>query len=101
MEDNKKLEIKAVVVTEFDNYPTKIDLGREIESGFIFGKYANNEHYSITELLDIILEVEQEKNPPIVIEEVITPETIRLDLEEQIASEPIVESEIPFIDDGN
>ena len=64
MTDEKKLQIKGIMLTEWDNYTSKIDLCRMIEEGFIFGKYANNEHFLLEELMIIADEIELEKNPP-------------------------------------
>jgi len=64
MEELKKLQIKEIMLKEWDNYPNKTDLCKMIEEGFIFGKYAENEHYSIDEISAIADEIELEKNPP-------------------------------------
>ena len=69
MEESKKLQIKEIMLAEWDNYPNKTDLCKMIEEGFIFGKYASNEHYQIDELVAIADEIELEKNPPEVTEE--------------------------------
>lgn len=64
MNENKKLQIKEIMLAEWDNYTSKLDLCRMVEEGFIFGKYAQNEHYLIDELIAIAKEIELEKNPP-------------------------------------
>ena len=64
MTDEKKLQIKEIMLKEWDNYPNKTELAKMIEEGFIFGKYASNEHYQIDELVAIANEIELEKNPP-------------------------------------
>jgi hypothetical protein len=69
MSDEKKLQIKEIMLKEWDNYTNKIDLAKMVEEGFIFGKYAQNEHYNIDELVAITTEIELEKNPPTPTEE--------------------------------
>lgn len=64
MEELKKLQIKEIMLKEWDNYPNKTELCKMIEEGFIFGKYAQNEHFNIDELVAIADEIELEKNPP-------------------------------------
>ena len=64
MEELKKLQIKEIMLKEWDSYPNKTELCKMIEEGFIFGKYAQNEHFNIDELVAIADEIELEKNPP-------------------------------------
>jgi len=64
MEESKKLQIKEIMLAEWDNYPNKTELCKMIEEGFVFGKYAQNEHFNIDELVAIADEIELEKNPP-------------------------------------
>ena len=64
MEESKKLQIKEIMLAEWDNYPNKTELCKMIEEGFIFGKYVQNEHFNIDELVAIADEIELEKNPP-------------------------------------
>ena len=76
MDENKRLEIKNLILQEYDNFE-KIELCRKIEYGYIFGEYANNEHYLLSEIISIYDEVYLEKNPlpePEVIEEPTEPE---------------------------
>lgn len=68
MTDEKKLQIKEVLLAEWDNFQYKNELAAMVVNGFIFGKYAENEHYSIDEVYAIVQEIELEKNPPEVIE---------------------------------
>lgn len=65
MDENKRLEIKNILLAEWDNYTNKVELCKMVEEGFIFGKYANNEHFSIDEIVAIADEIELEKNPPL------------------------------------
>lgn len=77
--DEKRAEIKALVILNWDEFYTKEELTEDVELGYIFGKYASNQHFSKEWIMDIINEVELEKNPPIeevVVEDVIPPETI-------------------------
>lgn len=69
MNENKKIEILAIINRDWDNYENKIDLAKEIENGYIFGPLGENEHYTISEIMELIKEVELEKNPLPVIEE--------------------------------
>lgn len=69
MNENKKIEILAFINAEFDNYPDKSEMAKEIEHSYIFGPLGQNEHYSIDEIVDLINEVDLQKNPPIVVEE--------------------------------
>jgi len=72
MSDEKKLQIKEIMLAEWDNYPNKTELCKMVEEGFIFGKYSNNEHFSIDELVAIADEIELEKNPPTPTEEIVS-----------------------------
>lgn len=69
MTDEKKLQIKQIMLAEWDNYQDKHELAKMVEEGFIFGKYASNEHYNIDEIVAIADEIELEKNPPTPTEE--------------------------------
>lgn len=68
MTEEKKLQIKEILLNEWDNYQFKNELAAMVVDGFIFGKYAENEHHSIDEVWAIVQEIELEKNPPEVIE---------------------------------
>lgn len=71
MDENKRREIKNLILHEYDNFK-KIELCRKIENANIFGEYANNEHYLLSEIISIYDEVYLEKNPlpePEVVEE--------------------------------
>lgn len=74
MTENKKVEILAFINVEWDNYPDKSEMAKEIEHSYIFGPLGHSEHYSIDEIISLINEVELEKNPlpkPTQIEEII------------------------------
>ena len=64
MTDEKKLQIKEIMLKEWDNYQDKHELASMVEEGFIFGKYGTSEHYNIDEIVAIVDEIELEKNPP-------------------------------------
>lgn len=64
MDELKKAQIKDILLKEWDNYPNKTELAKMVEEGFIFGKYASNEHYNIDAIVAIVDEIELEKNPP-------------------------------------
>jgi hypothetical protein len=59
----KIAEIKANIVLEWDNVYTKEELVTKIEMGYIFGKYAQSEHYSKEFISGLVDEVDLEKNP--------------------------------------
>lgn len=61
MEENKKTEIKQLILDRWEE--EKYSLCKDIEQGYIFGKYANNEHYLLSEIISIYDEVYLEKNP--------------------------------------
>jgi len=61
MTEEKRQEIKNLIDSRFEE--DKTTLCRDIEQGYIFGTYADNEHYNIDEIVDIWNEVYLEKNP--------------------------------------
>ena len=61
MTGEKRQEIKNLIDSRFEE--DKTTLCRDIEQGYIFGTYADNEHYNIDEIVDIWNEVYLEKNP--------------------------------------
>ena len=65
MNDNKKAEIKALVESRWASSPSKVQLAKQIEKDYIFGEVANNEHYKIDEIMEVVKEVDLEKNPPV------------------------------------
>lgn len=64
MDEKKKQEIKDLMLKLWDSFEDKNALAKDIEIGYIFGKYSNNEHFQIDELISLIKEVELELNPP-------------------------------------
>lgn len=64
MNDEKKLQIKEILLNEWDNFEYKNELAAMVVNGFIFGKYAENEHLNIDEVWAICQEIELEKAPP-------------------------------------
>lgn len=76
MTEEKKVEILAFINAEWDNYPDKTEMAKEIEMGYIFGPLGENEHYLIDEIVALIKEVDLEKNPLPVVEEPIIEEPI-------------------------
>ena len=76
MTEEKRQEIKNLIDSRFEE--DKTTLCRDIEQGYIFGTYADNEHYNIDEIVSIWNEVYLEKNPipePEPVDEVIEEET--------------------------
>lgn len=72
MTEEKRQEIKNLIDSRFEE--DKTTLCRDIEQGYIFGTYADNEHYNIDEIVDIWNELYLEKNPipePEPVEEVV------------------------------
>ena len=61
MTEEKRQEIKNLIDSRFEE--DKTTLCRDIEQGYIFGTYADNEHYNIDEIVDIWNEVYSERNP--------------------------------------
>jgi len=61
MTEEKRQEIKNLIDSRFEE--DKTTLCRDIEQGYIFGTYAENEHYNIDEIVDIWNELYLEKNP--------------------------------------
>ena len=74
----KITEIKAIINTEWDTFYTAEELASHIEEGYIFGPYGTSEHYKRDFIMDLIKEVDLEKNPPapIVEEPVVLPEEL-------------------------
>lgn len=70
MNEEKRLEIKNLILSIWDEYEDKIELSNVVMLGYIFGEYASNEHYLLSDIISICNEIQLEKNPP-VIEEVI------------------------------
>jgi hypothetical protein len=60
MNEEKKLQIRGIVEQEYDNHPDQAELAKSIMEGFIWGKYAKNEHYNIDDIIAIIHEFELE-----------------------------------------
>ena len=67
--DSKKLEIKDNISKHWDDFYTADELATYIENGYIFGTFANDEHFLHSDILQLVSEVEAEKNPPIVVPE--------------------------------
>lgn len=61
MTEEKRQEIKNLIDSRFEE--DKTTLCRDIEQGYIFGTYAENEHYNIDEIVSIWNELYLEKNP--------------------------------------
>ena len=60
----KIAEIKEVINDHWDDFYTKAELARDVCNGYIFGKYATQEHFNIDEIEKYVDEVDLEKNPP-------------------------------------
>lgn len=65
----KIAELKLKISEKWDDFYTKIELCTNIEMGYIFGPYAQSEHYSKDFLMGLIDAVDLEKNPPPVVEQ--------------------------------
>lgn len=72
--ENKKVEILAFINAEWNNYEDKNEMAKEIEHSYIFGPLGQNEHYLIDDIMALIDEVELQKNPLPIIEEVVAEE---------------------------
>ena len=65
MTDEKRNEIKDILLKEWDNYTDKTKIINMVIDGYIFGKYAHSEHYLIEDIMPIVQEIEKEKTPVI------------------------------------
>ncbi len=66
MNEEKKVEILAIINSEWDKYSDKAEMAKEIEHAYIFGPLGENEHYNIDDISALIKEVSLEKNPVII-----------------------------------
>jgi hypothetical protein len=71
MSENKKIQILALINQHWDDFYTAQELAVYLEDGFIFGEFGDNEHYLTDEFMQLIKEVEAQKNPQVVVEPVI------------------------------
>jgi len=76
MTEEKKIEILALINSEWDLWDDKTELAKKIEHDYIFGPLGENEHYLIDEIVALVKEVDLEKNPLPVVEEPIIEEPI-------------------------
>jgi hypothetical protein len=74
MNDEKRQEIKDLIDSRWEE--EKLVLCNDIMEGYIFGKYADHEHYMIDEIIGIWDEIYLEKNPLPVVEEEVVEEPI-------------------------
>lgn len=70
MTEEKKVEVLAFINAEWDNFPDKVEMAKTIEHSYIFGPLGENEHFNIDEIVALIKEVDLEKNPLPVVEEI-------------------------------
>lgn len=72
MEDNKQSEIQGHVNSKWKDSSLKeqVKLAKQLENDYIFGKIASNEHYNIDELMKVVKQVDLEKNPPVIEQEI-------------------------------
>ncbi len=63
MDEAKRAEIKGHIDDAYEVGCDLVALGRSIETKYIFGPIANNEHYKISEIMAIVHEVNDEHNP--------------------------------------
>ena len=61
--DGKKEELKNAIRFLWDEFYTKEELEQDIELGYIFGKYASNQHFQREWIMELIDEIELEKAP--------------------------------------
>ena len=66
MEDTKRAEIKQHIIDTWNDWQYPEDLAQDLKLKYVFGPYGNNENYLISDIWETVLEVQQEKNPPIV-----------------------------------
>ena len=64
--DDKKTEIKANIAAHWDDFYTADELAVFIENGYIFGMFAHDEHFLYSDIMELIAEVNLEKNTPFV-----------------------------------
>jgi len=69
METIKREEIKQHIIEQWNLFKYKQELAANIKIKYVDGTYATQEHYNIDEIWEIVQEVENEKNPPLVQEE--------------------------------
>ena len=58
-----KEDMKKHIEEEWDNYDTKESLATAIMEGYIFGKYAKNEHYQLEDIRKLVDEAYAAKQP--------------------------------------
>jgi len=63
MNEEKKVEIKSLLLSLWDSHEDKTLLAKEVMEGYIFGKYSTNEHYNIDEIMLVVDEINVEKLP--------------------------------------
>lgn len=63
MTEEKKVEILALINSEWDLWEDKNEMAREIMMKYIFGPLGENEHYTIDSLVELINIVKAEKEP--------------------------------------
>ena len=59
--EEKRKEIKEVLLKEWDSADNRHALANSVMEGYIFGKYAQSEHYPIELFNEIIAEIDAEK----------------------------------------
>ena len=86
--DNSE-KVKEVILKQWNEFYSKEALAEDVELGFIFGKYAENEHYQREWIMGLINEVELELNPVVVEEPVI--EEVKEEVVSPVKEEPVEE----------
>jgi hypothetical protein len=65
-----KFKVKELINLHWDDFYTPRELAEFLLNGFVFGPFGRNEHYLIDEYMTLINEVEIEKTPIEVVEDV-------------------------------
>jgi len=88
-------KVKETIVQNWESFYTKEDLIDDIEQGYIFGKYASNEHYQRQWIASLVDEVEVELAPDYVapVEEPIPPTDSEI-LDKLLLNDIITQAEI-------
>ena len=61
--EKAKEGMRENILKEWDNYDTKEALATAIMEGYIFGKYADNEHYDLADVRALVDVIYAEKQP--------------------------------------
>jgi hypothetical protein len=59
-----KEDMRKHIEEEWDNFDDRTSLATAIMEGYIFGKYAESQHYNLSDVRALVDEVYAIKNPP-------------------------------------